>query len=226
MRRLQTGSRRRAAERSRLETLSGKVAIANAKLAYQYFKKAFAGPRWEALTAKGAKKQRLLWASTSTKNKALSDVLYVDSLIGPDTVNTIPTETMDAFRDHGHPAATLDANIGEAHETLESLERAGISLNRITDELTDEGVALFADAADKLYGSLAEKREKILDGQLLRMSASFGDAQRRRREGDRQHGRKTAISAACGRGQDSLDQQGRRQMARLARHRRAGKRAP
>jgi transaldolase/glucose-6-phosphate isomerase len=164
------------AERARLETLSGKIAIANAKLAYQYFKKAFAGPRWDALAAKGAKKQRLLWASTSTKNKALSDVLYVDSLIGPDTVNTIPTETMDAFRDHGHPAATLDAGIGEAHETLEVLERAGISLNRITDELTVEGVALFAEAADKLYASLAEKREKILDGLLLRMTASYGEA--------------------------------------------------
>jgi len=164
-------------ERAILENLQGKVAIANAKLAYQFFKKAFAGGRWEKLAAKGAKKQRLLWASTSTKNKAYSDVLYVDSLIGADTVNTIPTETMDAFRDHGHPAATLDANLGEAHETLEKLGRAGISLDRITDELTLEGVDLFAAAADKLYASLAEKREKFLDGLLLRMSASFGDAQ-------------------------------------------------
>jgi len=165
-----------APERAILENLQGKVAIANAKLAYQFFKKAFAGGRWEKLAAKGAKKQRLLWASTSTKNKAYSDILYVDSLVGADTVNTIPTETMDAFRDHGHPAPTLDSNIGDAHETLEKLGRAGISLDRITDELTVEGVDLFAAAADKLYASLAEKREKVLYGLLLRMSASFGDA--------------------------------------------------
>jgi transaldolase/glucose-6-phosphate isomerase len=164
-------------ERALLENLEGKVAIANAKLAYQYFKKAFSGSRWDKLAAKGAKRQRLLWASTSTKNKTFSDVLYVDELIGPDTVNTIPTETMDAFRDHGHPAATLDSHIGEAHETLEKLGRAGISLDKITDELTVEGVELFAAAADKLYGSLAEKREKILGGKLLQMSANYGDGQ-------------------------------------------------
>lgn len=164
-------------ERTMIENLQGKVAIANAKLAYQFFKKAFSGSRWETLAAKGAKKQRLLWASTSTKNKAYPDVLYVDSLIGSDTVNTIPTETMDAFRDHGHPAATLDANLDDARETLANLEHAGLSLDRMTDELTVEGVDLFAAAADKIYASLAEKREKILDSQLLRMNADFGDAE-------------------------------------------------
>ena len=171
--RLDTGN---PSERALLENLQGKIAIANAKLAYQYFKRAFSGSRWEKLAAKGARKQRLLWASTGTKNKAYSDVLYVDALIGADTVNTIPTETMDAFRDHGHPAATLDALTDEAHDKLEKLERAGISLKQITDELTMEGVDLFAAAADKLYASLAQKREKALGNRLLLMNASFGAA--------------------------------------------------
>ncbi|MGD0189618.1 MAG: bifunctional transaldolase/phosoglucose isomerase, partial [Rhizomicrobium sp.] len=161
--------------RNLLDPLKGKVAIANAKLAYQHFKKAFSGPRWEKLAAKGAKAQRLLWASTGTKNKAYSDVLYVDALIGADTVNTIPTETMDAYRDHGHPAATLDKDIGDAHEAIEHLARGGISLDTITDELTSEGVDLFAAAADTLYAALSDKRAKVLDGRLLNMSASFGE---------------------------------------------------
>ncbi len=164
-------------DRGHLQTLQGKVAIANAKLAYQYFKRTFSGGRWEKLAAKGAKKQRLLWASTGTKNKAYSDVLYIDSLIGPDTVNTIPTETMDAFRDHGQPSTTLETNVEEAREVLEKLHRTGISLDRITEELTVEGVELFAAAADKLYASLARKREKALNGKLLRMSAAFGEAE-------------------------------------------------
>ena len=163
-----------ASSRPMLEGLRGKVAIANAKLAYQHFKKAFAGERWEKLAAKGASKQRLLWASTGTKNKAYSDVLYVDSLIGADTVNTLPVETMDAFRDHGKPAAMLETDIDGAKTTLASLEQAGISLNRITDELTAEGVRLFAEAADKLYGSLEEKRVKTLGKALAGMSAAYG----------------------------------------------------
>ena len=164
-------------DRATLEGLQGKIAIANAKLAYQYYKKAFSGPRWEKLAAKGAKRQRLLWASTSTKNKAYPDTLYVDALIGPDTVNTIPTETLDAFRDHGHPAATLEADVDGARKALADLEHAGISLDQITTELTGEGVALFEEAADKLYGSLAAKREKILDGTLLRLRLALGEAE-------------------------------------------------
>ena len=150
----------------------GKTAIANAKLAYQYYKRAFAGDRWEKLKKLGARPQRLLWASTSTKNKAYSDVLYVDSLIGSDTVNTIPLETLDAFRDHGHPAATLDADVDNARRTLADLEKVGVSLDRITDELVTEGVDLFAQAADQLYGALAAKRAKILGKGLLRLEST------------------------------------------------------
>lgn len=162
-------------ERTLLESLPGKIAIANAKLAYQYYRHAFSGMRWEKLAAKGANRQRLLWASTSTKNKAYPDTLYVDGLVGNDTVNTIPTETLEAFRDHGNPAATLESDIDGARKTLADLERAGISLDRITQELTVEGVDLFSAAADQLYASLADKREKILGDRLLRMSADFGE---------------------------------------------------
>jgi transaldolase/glucose-6-phosphate isomerase len=157
----------------KLRSLLGKVAIANAKLAYQDYKKLFSGARWEKLAAKGAKTQRLLWASTGTKNKAYPDTLYIDSLIGPDTVNTMPPETMDAFRDHGTPKATLEDDLEGAKTILSNLEAAGISLDKATDELVSEGVDLFADAADKLYGALAEKRAKILDGGLLRMKVEI-----------------------------------------------------
>jgi transaldolase/glucose-6-phosphate isomerase len=163
--------------RGAIEALKGKTAIANAKLAYQYYKQAFSGERWQKLQKLGARPQRLLWASTSTKNKAYSDVLYIDSLIGPDTVNTIPLETLDAFRDHGHPAATLDADVDEARKTLAGLEKAGISLDKITDELVSEGVDLFAKAADQLYGALAAKRAKILGGKILRLESKLGVAQ-------------------------------------------------
>jgi transaldolase/glucose-6-phosphate isomerase len=160
-----------------IESLKGETAIANAKLAYQYYKDVFAGARWEKLAAQGARPQRLLWASTSTKNKAYSDVLYVDALIGRDTVNTIPIETLEAFRDHGHPAATLDADVDQARDTLARLENAGVSLDRITDTLVTEGVDLFAKAADDLYAALAGKRAKILGGKLLKLDPSLGAAQ-------------------------------------------------
>src|SRR5208282_2323590 len=145
----------------------GKVAVANAKLAYQQYKKIFSGPRWEKLAARGARPQRLLWASTGTKNKAYSDILYVDTLIGPDTVNTMPPETMDAYRDHGKPAPTLESNLDDASKVLADLEASGVSLDRITDDLVEDGVQQFAKAADKLYSALAQKREKILDGAPL-----------------------------------------------------------
>ena len=163
--------------RKDLESLQGKIAIANAKLAYQYYKQAFAGERWQKLAAQGAKPQRLLWASTSTKNKAYSDVLYVDSLIGPNTVNTIPRETIEAFRDHGHPAATLEADVDKAHDELARLEKSGVSLDHITDELIAEGVDLFGKAADDLYAALAGKRAKMLGNRLLSLDASLGEAQ-------------------------------------------------
>ncbi|HSZ74933.1 MAG TPA: bifunctional transaldolase/phosoglucose isomerase [Rhizomicrobium sp.] len=161
---------------ARLKGLLGKTAIANAKLAYEQYKRLFSGARWDALATKGARSQRLLWASTSTKNKAYRDVMYVETLIGQATVNTIPPETLDAFRDHGEAASTLETHIDEAKQVLADLEREGISLDKITDALVDDGVAKFADAADKLYGAIAAKREKILGSRLVQMSLSLGDA--------------------------------------------------
>jgi transaldolase/glucose-6-phosphate isomerase len=149
-------------EKERLAALKGKVAIANAKLAYQEYKKLFSGARWEKLAAKGAKPQRLLWASTGTKNKEYSDVLYIEELIGPNTVNTVPPATLDAFRDHGKPRDSLEENVDEARQVLAELEKSGISLDAITEELVKDGVKLFADAADKLYGAVAHKRATVL----------------------------------------------------------------
>src|ERR1700690_805817 len=167
-------------EKERLTALKGKVAIANAKLAYQDYKRLFSGPRWDKLRAKGAKPQRLLWASTGTKNKDYSDVLYVEELIGPDTVNTVPPATLDAFRDHGKPRDSLEQNVEEARNVLAELDKSGISLDAITAELVKDGVKQFADAADKLYGAVAHKRAASLGGgidrQQLALGASLGNA--------------------------------------------------
>src|SRR5215813_6174967 len=149
-------------EKQRLAALKGKVAIANAKMAYQDYKRLFAGGRWDKLAAKGAKPQRLLWASTGTKNKDYSDVLYVEELIGPNTINTVPPATLDAFRDHGKLRDSLEENIEGARNVLEELHRSGISLAEITEELVKDGVKQFADAADKLYGAVAFKRATVL----------------------------------------------------------------
>ena len=149
-------------EKERLAALKGKVAIANAKLAYQEYKQLFSGARWEKLAAKGARPQRLLWASTGTKNKDYSDVLYVEELIGPNTVNTVPPATLDAFRDHGKPRDSLEENVEEAKHVLAELDKSGVSLDAITEELVKDGVKLFADAADKLYGAVAHKRATVL----------------------------------------------------------------
>ncbi len=162
-------------EKARLTALKGKVAVANAKLAYQRYKRLFGGERWKSLAARGARPQRLLWASTGTKNKAYSDVLYVDELIGPDTVNTMPTATMDAFRDHGTPQDTIEKNVADAQRVLGDLGRSGISLDAVTDKLVEEGVKLFADAADKLLGVVAQKRAKILGDQLDTQALALGD---------------------------------------------------
>src|ERR1700754_3840425 len=149
-------------EKERLAALKGKVAIANAKLAYQDYKRLFSGARWDKLAAKGAKPQRLLWASTGTKNKDYSDVLYVEELIGPNTVNTVPPATLDAFRDHGEVRDSLAENVEDARRVLEELDKSGVSLDAITEELVKDGVKLFADAADKLYGAVAYKRATVL----------------------------------------------------------------
>ncbi|MGC2292435.1 MAG: transaldolase, partial [Candidatus Acidiferrales bacterium] len=146
-----------AGEQAALRNLQGKVAIANGKVTYQRYKQIFSGPRWKALADRGAQTQRVLWASTSTKNPAYSDIYYVEELIGPDTVDTIPPATFDAFRDHGKPRASLEENIQAAHDTMQGLERAGISMKAATDKLTEDGVKLFAEAFDKLLAAV-EKR--------------------------------------------------------------------
>jgi transaldolase / glucose-6-phosphate isomerase len=161
-------------EKERLAALKGKVAIANAKLAYQDYKRRFSGARWDKLAAKGAKPQRLLWASTGTKNKDYSDVLYVEELIGPDTINTVPPATLDAFRDHGKVRDSLEENIEEAEHVLAELEKSGISLDAITAELVKDGVKQFADAADKLYGAVAHKRAAVLGGGIDRQKLALG----------------------------------------------------
>jgi transaldolase/glucose-6-phosphate isomerase len=161
-------------EKARLAALKGKVAIANAKLAYQEYLKLFSGARWDKLAAKGAKPQRLLWASTGTKNKEYSDVLYVEELIGKNTVNTVPPATLDAFRDHGKLRDSLEENIEDAKSVLAGLEQSGISLDAITADLVKDGVKLFADAADKLYGAVAHKRATVLAGGIDRQTLSLG----------------------------------------------------
>jgi transaldolase / glucose-6-phosphate isomerase len=150
------------AERAALTRLRGKVAIANAKLAYQRWQERFSGSRWEHLKRLGARPQQLLWASTGTKNPAYSDVLYIEELIGPETVNTMPEKTMDAFRDHGKVRDSLTTDVDTAAETLTAIERAGISIDAITAKLVDDGVTLFSDAFDELNAAIAEKRRRIL----------------------------------------------------------------
>ena len=161
-------------EKARLAALKGKVAIANAKLAYQEYKQLFAGAPWDKLAAKGARPQRLLWASTGTKNKDYSDVLYVEELIGPNTINTMPPATLDAFRDHGKVRDTLEEDIDGARQVLAELEKSGISLDAITEELITDGVKLFADAADKLYGAVASKRASVLGTGVDRQKLALG----------------------------------------------------
>ncbi|HSB80753.1 MAG TPA: bifunctional transaldolase/phosoglucose isomerase [Candidatus Methylomirabilis sp.] len=146
-------------EQTLLRSLPGKVAIANAKLAYQRYIEISDRPRWRSLAAKGARTQRLLWASTGTKNPAYRDVMYVEELIGPDTVNTIPPATLDAFRDHGRLRASLEEGLAEARETMARLARAGISLTEVTDRLLLDGVQLFAEAFDKLLAAVETRRK-------------------------------------------------------------------
>ena len=143
--------------------LQGKLAVANAKLAYQHYLKAFSGPRWDFLTGKGARPQRCLWASTSTKNPAYNDVMYVDDLIGPDTVNTMPLETIEAFQDHGRVAGdTVLDGVGEARQLLDDLASAGVDYDDVTETLEEEGVQKFADSFAELLDGIRAKRGEVV----------------------------------------------------------------
>ena len=141
--------------------LKGKLAIANARLAYAHYLEAFSGPRWEYLVGKGATPQRVLWASTSTKNPNYPDTLYVDELIGPDTVNTMPEETIMAYQDHGEPQARLQVGLDEAHRVLAELARVGVDYDDVTETLEREGVEKFADSFAQLMASLHEKQQSL-----------------------------------------------------------------
>jgi transaldolase / glucose-6-phosphate isomerase len=147
-------------EEALLRSILGKIAIANGRLTYQRYLNIFSGPRWEKLAAKGAQTQRVLWASTSTKNPAYRDVIYVEELIGKDTVNTIPPATLAAFRDHGKLRESLTEDIEGAKKAMANLAKAGISMKEVTDRLTDEGVKLFADAFDKLLEAVEKSTKK------------------------------------------------------------------
>ena len=148
-----------AKQQALLKDLLGKIAIANGKLTYQRYQKIFSGPRWQALAAKGAQTQRVLWASTSTKNPAYRDVIYVEELIGADTVNTMPPATVDAFRDHGKLRNSLTEDVPAAAKVMDDLARAGISIKEVTDKLTQDGVKLFADAFDKLLAAVEKNTQ-------------------------------------------------------------------
>ena len=149
-----------AGQQALLKGLLGKVAIANGKLTYQRYQRIFSGSRWQALASKGAQTQRVLWASTSTKNPNYRDVVYVEELIGPDTVNTIPPATVDAFRDHGRLRNSLTEDVPGAQKVMDDLARAGISIKQVTDKLTDDGVKLFADAFDKLLAAVEKSTQQ------------------------------------------------------------------
>jgi len=150
-----------AGAEERLGALRGRVAIANAKLAYRHYLGLVASPRWQALAAAGARPQRLLWASTSTKNPAYRDVLYAEELIGPETVDTMPPETIDAFRDHGAARATLAEGFERAAAELAALEAGGISLERATDELLAEGIAKFVEPFERLLAAVGARTREL-----------------------------------------------------------------
>ncbi|HEV8363789.1 MAG TPA: transaldolase [Gemmatimonadaceae bacterium] len=148
-------------DKQRLEALKGKTAIANAKLAYRLFQQRFSGPRWDALAARGAQLQRPLWASTSTKNPAYRDVMYVEALIGPHTVDTMPPATIDAFRDHGIVARTVDADVAAAERHIAELESVGIRLKDVTEKLLVDGIASFQKSFEAVIAGLEEKTHKL-----------------------------------------------------------------
>jgi transaldolase len=149
-------------QREELRSLLGKAGIANAKIAYAKYKEIFSSTRWKVLEEAGARVQRCLWASTSTKNPEYRDVMYAEGLIGPDTIDTMPLSTLDAFREHGVVAPTLEKDVDEAFETIRRLEKAGISFKAVTDELQVQGVKLFSDSFAKANESIKQKRDALV----------------------------------------------------------------
>ena len=160
--RIDTEADRRLDEIGGHDELKGKLAVANARLAYQRYKAIFAGPRWQYLASKGATPQRVLWASTSVKNPDYADTMYVEDLIGPDTVNTMPEETIKEFQDHGHPRARLESGLDQARRLFADLADVGVDYADVTDTLEREGVQKFADAFDELLESLEQKRASLV----------------------------------------------------------------
>ncbi|PYV64447.1 MAG: transaldolase, partial [Acidobacteria bacterium] len=166
----------KSGDEQKLKSLQGKIAIANGKLAYQRYLNIFSGALWDKLRSKGAQTQRVLWASTSTKNPAYPDILYVQEMIGPDTVNTIPPATFDAFRDHGKPRETLTEGVDEAKLVMQNLAQTGISIDRITDKLTDDGVRLFEEAFDKLLAAVEKSTQGETTPKISLQSSKLPDA--------------------------------------------------
>ena len=158
-----------------LRGLTGKVAIANAKLTYQRYLELFSGRRWQALASQGAQTQRLLWASTGTKDPNYRDVVYIEELIGPDTINTIPPATFEAFRDHGRPRASLVEDLESAADTMATLAEAGISMKDVTDKLLVEGVQLFSDAFGKLQKAVEKQTRQAGAGTLNRLTYTLAE---------------------------------------------------
>jgi transaldolase len=159
--RIDTEADRRLDEIGGVDELKGKLAIANAKLAYAHYLEVFAGPRWEYLAGKGATPQRVLWASTSTKNPDYKDTLYVEELLGPETVNTMPEDTIMAYQDHGEPEARLTVGLEDAKKVFERLAAAGLDYDDVTDTLEREGVEKFSASFDELMSTLAGKRDSL-----------------------------------------------------------------
>jgi transaldolase len=160
--RIDTEADKRLDELGGHDELKGKLAVANAKLAYQRYKEIFSGPRWEYVQSKGATPQRVLWASTSVKNPDYRDTMYVEELIGPDTVNTMPEETIRDFQDHGEPRARLESELVQARKVFDDLAAAGVDYKDVTDTLEREGVEKFAGAFDELLAALEEKRSALV----------------------------------------------------------------
>lgn len=172
---LETMAKSDSGQADALTALMGKAAIANAKMAYRLFTASFQGPRWQALAAHGARVQRPLWASTSTKNPSYRDVMYVEELIGTNTVNTLPPATLEAFRDHGEVReASVTTNLAEADRTLSALESAGISLHAVTDRLLAEGLASFEQSFVTLLAGLSDKRKQLASKHSAGASAIAG----------------------------------------------------
>jgi transaldolase / glucose-6-phosphate isomerase len=162
-----------AGRKAKLQGILGKVAIANGKLTYEAYQRTFSDPRWKALAAKGAQTQRVLWASTSTKNKNYSDVLYIEELIGPGTVNTVPPATLDDFRDHGKPRQSLMEDVEGARKTMADLAASGIVMKDVTDKLTSDGVKLFAEAFDTLLAAVEKNTKRASSAQVNQQSATL-----------------------------------------------------